>query len=148
MDGSEDEPRIIDSIPLSEVQSICSLDSGNGSNGKLETTNLGQKKGEPEQKLASFRFSNPGDFHKANMFEIKTAIDGYNSGRAYHLQASSSAQCAEVVAVLASAAAAARKAKEAKTRFEQTQARARAIYRSGPCQSFVALLIVAVRIFQ
>ncbi len=68
-----------------------------------------------------------GDSNKIKFwhsFEIRTAIDGYNSGRTYNLQASSAAKCAELANKLAAAAAAAKKSKEAKTRFEKSQARA------------------------
>ncbi len=108
------------------------------------------KKLDQDQK-SSFRNSKTSDSNKTRsrtMFEIKTAIDGYNSGRTYRLQASSEVECAELVALLAAAAKAARRAKDSKTHFEQSQARVRAIYRSGFCQGFVALLIMAVRSVQ
>jgi hypothetical protein len=71
-------------------------------------------------------------------------VDGYNSGRAYYLKASSEQECADLISVLSSSAQIARKAKEAKTRFEESQERVRIAYRSGPCQGFTATMIIAV----
>ena len=82
-----------------------------------------------------------------NSFKIRTLIDGYNSGRTYYLKASNDEQCANIVKQLSQSAKAAKKAKEAKTRFERSQERVRDVYHSAPCQSFVACMIVAMRIF-
>ena len=88
-----------------------------------------------------------GDSNKVkfqNSFQIRTLVDGYNSGRTYYLKASSEDECAEVVKLLRSAAKTARKIKEAKTRFEKSQERVRVVYQSTIIQTIVAAMIVAV----
>ncbi len=125
MDADECDGRVIDAIPLSEVDQVCCTDTSNDS-----WLDAAHKKPEHERKSASFRQCSSiksGDPNKIKFwhsFQIRTAIDGYNSGRTYHLQASSAEQCAELTGRLAAAATAAKKAKEAKTRFEKSQARA------------------------
>ena len=79
-----------------------------------------------------------------NSFQIRTLVNGYNSGRAYYLKASNEQECANLINTLTASTLAAKKAKEAKTRFEKSQERVRVVYRSGICQGITATMIVAV----
>jgi hypothetical protein len=127
--GTEKEcdSRVIDFIPLSEVEGVCCAETGNDTT--WHDGACGHKKPEHERRSQSFRTSSSiksSDSIKTKLchsFLIRTSVDGYNSGRTYHLQASSAAQCAALADKLAAASAAAKKAKEAKTRFEKSQAR-------------------------
>ncbi len=122
---NECDAQAIDLIPLSEVEGVCCAETGVDSSWH----DAGHKKPEHERRPGSLRRSPSTRFGDSNnikfwhSFQIKTAVDGYNSGRTYHLQATSAASCAELADRLAAAAVAAKKAKEAKTRFEQSQAR-------------------------
>ncbi len=121
---NEFDGQVIDLIPLSEVEGVCCAETTGGDSSWHDVVH-GHKKPEPERKSGSLRQSSSirfGDKIKFwHSFQIRTAVDGYNSGRTYHLQATSSENCTELVGKLAAAADAAKKAKEAKTRFEQSQ---------------------------
>jgi hypothetical protein len=116
----ECDGRVIDVIPLSEVEGVCYAEIASD-----PWQDAGQKKPEHEQKSASLRrsakFGSSNKIKFLHSFQIRTAIDGYNSGRTYHLQAASAEQCAELADKIAAAATAAKKSKEAKTRFEWSQ---------------------------
>ncbi len=125
VDDDEWEGPVIDAIPLSELEGISSTETGNESV-RIDSVH-GHKKPEIElQRSGSFGSSKSRDSKKIKFWhsiQIRTAIDGYNSGRTYHLQASSAVQCAELVDKISAAAATAKNAKEAKTRFEKSQVR-------------------------
>jgi hypothetical protein len=131
-----EEEHVIDAIPLFEIDYICSAQSGDQA--VQDVFNPSQKRFENDKKADS-----QNETFK-NSFQIRTLMDGYNSGRAYYLKASSEEECAEIVEKLAKSARAAKKSREAKTRFEQSQERVRTIYRSDLCQGFTATMIVAV----
>ena len=80
-----------------------------------------------------------------NTIEIRTRIDGHNSGRVYHLKAESEDECLRAGLRLSELASEARRRTEARTRLEEIQASCRAVYLSQPVQGCIALLIVAVR---
>ncbi len=128
-----EEQNVIDAIPMFEVDFICAAQSDEGS-----------CMDEPHKKFESDKKADPQKEKFKNSFQIRTLVDGYNSGRAYYLKASSERECAELIGKLATSAMAAKKAKEAKTRFERSQERVRVVYRSGLCQGIMALMIVAV----
>ena len=77
--------------------------------------------------------------------QVQTDAGGYNSGRTYYLQAADAAECDAIAASLAECGRRARKAAEAKSRVRRIQAAVCRAYESPPFQSFVVLLIVAVR---
>ncbi len=81
-----------------------------------------------------------------NTIEIRTRIDGYNSGRVYHLKAKDESECLSVGTRLLRLSAEARRRTEAKDRFEQLQAGCRAVYLSAPVQACISLLVIAVSI--
>jgi hypothetical protein len=120
--NKECDGRAIDLIPLAEVEGVSCAEIASDT-----WLDMGNRKPEHERKAASLRHSSSTKFGDSNRikflnsFQIRTAIDGYNSGRTYHLQAASAVQCIELANKLAAAATAAKKAREAKTRFERSQ---------------------------
>jgi hypothetical protein len=80
-----------------------------------------------------------------NAVLINTIMDGYNSGRAYYLQAETEEVCRELAKTLAVMSKDAKKRAEAKTRFQKMQGKVLKFYESTPFQCLVAFLIVAVR---
>ncbi len=84
---------------------------------------------------------------QANEVMIETHPEGYNSGRAYYLQAGSELLCKNLIKSLSTYSAAAHERAQAQSAFAQTQRRVDRVYRSSPFQSFLAFLIVAVIIF-
>ncbi len=142
----DDGEHVIDAIPLFEVDQICVAQYGEDSIG-LDDFNQGSRKLDLEKKNAN-RCSNmsgdPNQVKFRNSFQIRTSVDGYNSGRTYYIKATSEEQCAEILSKLAASARASRQIKEAKTRFRASQERVREMYRSTICQGIVAAMIVAV----
>jgi hypothetical protein len=82
-----------------------------------------------------------------NAVQINTIMDGYNSGRAYYLQAETEEDCRELATTLAVMSKDAKKRAEDKTRFQILQCKVLKFYDSTPFQCLVAFLIVAVRSF-
>ncbi len=128
-----EEENVVDAIPLFEVDFIC---PGQGAEDSSQEDH--HKKSEIDKK------ADPQRQKFRNSLQIRTLLDGYNSGRAYYLKASSEEECSELIKKLTSSAEAAKKAKEAKTRFEESQERVRVVYRSVICQSITATMIIAV----
>ena len=124
---------MVDAIPMCEIEFICSAQSSEDSCQEDHPKKSDNKK-EADPQRQKFR----------NSFQIRTFVEGYNSGRAYYLKASSEQECADLINKLSSSASSAKKAKEAKTRFEKSQERVRVVYRSNICQGFTAIMIVAV----
>ncbi len=123
---NECDGQVIDYIPLSEVEGVCCAETGVDSSWVDVPHGIKKPENEGRSSLRQSLSTKPGDSNRIkswDSFQIRTDIDGYNSGRTYHLQPSSATKCAELAEKLASAAAAAKKAKEAKTRFEKSQAR-------------------------
>ena len=79
-----------------------------------------------------------------NTIEIRTDIDGYNSGRVYLLRASTEEVSAQISGLLLDFAARSRRQHETRTRLQRLQERCRRVYQSGPAQGLVALLIISV----
>ncbi len=75
-------------------------------------------------------------------FQIRTAMDGFNSGRIYYIQARSAEACAAVVGTLQRLVAAARSRAEKASRFRKTQRHLRAVYESTPFQITSSMLIL------
>ena len=81
----------------------------------------------------------PTDMH---VIQIRTAENGYNSGRTYTLNAKTEEECASWIKILCSASDKAILLKHAGPGFLQTtKYRLRKCYHSVPVQTFVALLI-------
>jgi hypothetical protein len=136
--------RVVDAIPLFEVVEIGYAQNGDDSNCPEDVM-----KSEYERRASSARniigSTESKKVKLKNDFHIRTAIDGYNSGRVYYLKASTDVECEEIVRKLSQSARQARKVMEAKTRFQKSQERVRVVYHSAACQSIVALMIVVVR---
>ncbi len=127
------EENVIDAIPMFEIDFICTA-QGDDDSCQDETSKKSDNRKEADSQRQKFR----------NSFQIRTFAEGYNSGRAYYLKASSEQECDNLLNKLSSLALAAKKAKDAKTRFEKSQERVRVVYRSNICQGFTAIMIVAV----
>ena len=63
--------------------------------------------------ITTYRF-----FHA---FQIDTILDGYNSGRSYHIRAESKERCDSIVATIAVSSKKARKAAMKASKFQQSQ---------------------------
>jgi hypothetical protein len=143
----EGEEQVIDAIPLFEIEEIG---PGNGENlGGADDGYSSQKKSEVDKKghSAPRQSTMVADSTKVkfrNSFQIRTQLDGYNSGRSYYLKAATAEECAEVMDKLKAMANTAKKLKDAKTRFQESRERIRVVYHSTAVQGVVAAMIVAV----
>ncbi len=143
----EGEEQVIDAIPLFEIEEIG---PGQGENQSgADDVCPSQKRSEVDKKgHSTARQSNMvADSTKVkfrNSFQIRTQVDGYNSGRSYYLKAASAEECTEVMDKLKALAKTAKKLKDAKTRFQESQERIRVVYHSTAVQGIVAAMIVAV----
>ncbi len=82
------------------------------------------------------------DFH--NAFQIRTKLDGYNSGRSYFLRSEADSDLASLIqGIVFVAEGAARKAL-ARTPLSIARGHARSIYNASWFQGIAAFLIVAV----
>ncbi len=77
--------------------------------------------------------------------QIATTLDGYNSGRAYYIQADSAAELARLKHIIQGNSKAAKKRVEARNLFRTWQLRTRKVYDSNLMQSLVAFIIAVVR---
>ena len=143
----EGEEQVIDAIPFFEIEEIGPGHVENQIG--ADDGRLSQKRSEIDKKgHSAARQSNMvADSTKVkfrNSFQIRTLIDGYNSGRSYYLKAASAEECTEIMNKLKALANTAKKLKEAKTRFQESQERIRVVYHSTAVQGVVAAMIVAV----
>ena len=83
-----------------------------------------------------------GDGKETLRIEIGTKLDGYNSGRAYHLRTNNSATYSDLLKTLLMNTKEARRNQS--SLFKRAQYRARYVYETDLVQSFVALIIMAV----
>lgn len=108
---------------------------------KQRNEKLTQEKNEEEMKVAGPRDS------KAifeNTLQVKTILDGYNSGRTYYLVTNNQLECMQLCVELSRLSRDAKQRKEAKGRFEKSQDWVRQLYNSFVFQVLAALLIFAV----
>jgi hypothetical protein len=76
--------------------------------------------------------------------EIRTILQGWNSGRAYFIRCATGKECRKVAADLRSFSEAERRRFELRTPMQRFRERLRAVYTSSPVQGLVGLLILAV----
>jgi hypothetical protein len=81
-----------------------------------------------------------------NSINIRTIAEGFNSGRAYCIRFETGAECRRIAAELRAFSMAARHHFELRTPLRRYQERLKLFYDSAPCQAFVGLLIISVRI--
>ena len=81
-----------------------------------------------------------------NTVEIRTGIEGFNSGRSYYIQCESDRECLRVAADLRSYSAIARRHFQLRTPLQRFRQRLKSVYDSRFVQGLVGLLIVAVRL--
>ena len=80
-----------------------------------------------------------------NTVEIRTVLEGFNSGRVYYLRCDTGAECRRIAADLRAYSQAALRHFELRTPFERFRERLKAGYDSPPVQGFVGFLIISVR---
>jgi hypothetical protein len=79
------------------------------------------------------------------LLQIKTAPEGFNSGRTYYIQSNSEMHRDEIVDDLTKIAKHSSARKIAASRFRASQLALKRVYDSSPAQIFVGLLILSVR---
>ena len=79
-----------------------------------------------------------------NQFQIETSPQGYNSGRAYQVEANSAQNFRILLEDLAKLSAAAREEAEAKSKFKKTQERVGKVFNSDIVQRILAIMIFGV----
>jgi hypothetical protein len=77
-------------------------------------------------------------------FQIRTLMDGFNSGRTYYLHSNSADECKMVVGILRKFVDSARKRAQKYSKFRESQKWLRSIYDSSIFQLFSSFLIVLV----
>ncbi len=118
---------MVDYIPLSDVDYINEM----------------KGLGESSLNLELFRDSE-GAIDYMPTLQISTTLDGYNSGRAYYIQADSMEELARLKHIIQRNSKAAKKRVEARNLFRMWQLRTRKVYDSNLMQAFIALIIAAV----
>jgi hypothetical protein len=78
------------------------------------------------------------------LIQVKTAAEGFNSGRIYYIHANSENHREQLVQELTKAAAKAVAKKLAASRFRSSQNFVRTVYESAQCQILVGILIMTV----
>ena len=81
---------------------------------------------------------------EANILQIETQADGYNSGRPYQIQAKTGQDFRALMEDLVKLSTLAREEAEAKSRFKKLRDRVGRVYNSNASQRFFAFMIVAV----
>jgi hypothetical protein len=79
-------------------------------------------------------------------FQIRTLVNGFNSGRTYHLHSNSVDECDEVVGNLRMLVEIAVKRAYKESKFRESQKWLRTIYESNIFQFFSSFLIVLVKL--
>ena len=87
------EETVVDAIPMCEIDFICAAQSADDSC-QDEHPKKSDNKKEADPQRQKFR----------NSFQVRTLVEGYNSGRAYYLKASSEQECADLTNKLSSLA--------------------------------------------
>ncbi len=80
----------------------------------------------------------------SSVIQIKTDLDGHNSGRTYYIRTKTSGDDGQLITTLSSLAKSAKIRAENKSRFERNQLQVRRVYNSHPFQYLMACLIFGV----
>ena len=86
----------------------------------------------------------PSRVRLTNTVEIRTDLDGYNSGRVYYVRAESGAECRRIAEDLNAFSRVARRHFELRSRWERARDRIKTAYESPWVQGLVGALILAV----
>ena len=131
-----------DDVALDNPVPVDSL-KGNSSN-KLEKSNsrIGKPKRQDSGVDPAGNKSVLSTSKVRNAIKISTAIDGYNSGRAYIIQTH---ECLRLASELSRCAQVARERHNLRSKWRKVQDKMRGIYSSNAVQGFVGLLIIVVR---
>ena len=131
-----------DDVALDNPVPVDSL-KGNSSN-KLEKSNsrIGKPKRQDSGVDPAGNKSVLSTSKVRNAIKISTAIDGYNSGRAYIIQTH---ECLRLASELSTCAQVARERHNLRSKWRKVQDKMRGIYSSNAVQGFVGLLIIVVR---
>jgi hypothetical protein len=79
-----------------------------------------------------------------NTIEIRTNVDGHNSGRVYFIRAESGAECRHIANDLSTYSEVARRRFQLRTRWERYQDKLKTAYDSNWVQGLVGALILSV----
>jgi hypothetical protein len=79
-----------------------------------------------------------------NTVEIRTDVEGFNSGRVYYIRAESGGECRAIAADMDRCAAVARRHFELRSQWERARDRLKSAYDSLWVQALVGALILAV----
>jgi hypothetical protein len=120
---------LADIVPLNEILTVHGLE------GELEVDPFKNSFiGEQNEDADAAEFA----------LEIKTILDGYNSGRAYRIRVKSEKDRQSITERLSYLSARERERAVSKSRFKQMQDRVAAVINSNFVQRFLAFLIIAV----
>jgi hypothetical protein len=133
---------IIDAIPLFEVEEVINMNFlDSPADAKLA------KGARPPAEEDTSKTKKCGDSNKVkfrNSIQIRTCLDGYNSGRKYYFQTDSDEKCSTLVDDLNRLSKIALEKFLAKSRFIKAQELVKGYYTTTECRILVALLIIAV----
>jgi hypothetical protein len=141
-----DEDTLVDAIPSSEITGIFDM-----SQNVVPSRNGSARLNRKEQTVETISHIDVAEHlgfgqmnTSTNILQIQTMVDGYNSGRTYHLRTSSQEECTSLVDALSKKSKLARKMAEARTRFEKYQQKVGLVVTSTAYQCFIAFLIAVV----
>ncbi len=77
-------------------------------------------------------------------FQIETVVDGYNSGRIYHIRAENKDRCDNIATTISALSIKARKAAMKASRFQKSQKMVLRVYGNSVFQLFITTLILLV----
>jgi hypothetical protein len=98
----------------------------------------------PDKTPALTKSSTNTTYRFFHAFQIDTILDGYNSGRSYHIRAESMERCDSVAATIASSSKKARKAAMKASRFQKSQQMVLPFHTNVFFQSAITSLILLV----
>ncbi len=134
---------LADTIPLNEIVSITEMNEDTDTAESGQTIPLRRAISLASQNARN-QSSSPSD-DGLKCVQVKTSLDGFNSGRIYHLKLGHQNPIRYFISSLSAAVHAAKKASDQKTSFERSQEAVRAVCSSFTFQMLMALLIVMVR---
>ena len=144
-----DDDTVIDMIPMVEIIAVTGEDEEDDALKYAGEMRKEKNSTFPDQSSFLKRKSSIVDKKEgvpktANTLSIITHPEGYNSGRKYFLQASSSDTRKKVTQELAHLSKVARKAAERKSKFQKSQARVKRIFLSNPFHILMSTTILVV----
>ena len=127
-------------VPFFEVDFVRIINDSPDTSSRLPCSSEGtqEKAGEPSSpKTSKIRLT--------NTVEIRTVVEGFNSGRVYYLRCDTGTECRRIAADLRTFSQAALRHFELRTPFERFRERLKTLYDQPLAQGFVGFLIISVR---